>query len=660
MANVSIELLKERLPSFESLSELKPKTPNESAGPCPLCGGDDRFFVHDGRGFCRQCREKGGDIVDWHAWKEGTDLKGLLAKYGLGNGNGQKHTVKPKIVKTYDYTDANNKLMYQVCRLEPKTFRQRRSDGNGGFIWNMQGVTPVLYNLPRVAKADEVVIVEGEKDADNLTALGFTATTNSGGAGKWKDDYSKAFMGKRVVVIPDSDGPGQKHLEQVARSLAGAGIEARVIHLPEGVKDSTDYIQTFSDPTEAAERLAILIDGAEPWEPTEEPETEEPKSTLPSRESLVIKPDEFISAELTPPCIVQNYLFCDVGSIVAPGGTGKTTLMLYEMVHIVLNRPLYGLEICRPGWCLYVTAEDERERLVARLREIMAAMNLNDSERREVMAGVCILDVTGDGKKLIEIRDGNIQLTGLPDEIVTTYKDDPPVMVTFDPTVSFGASEGMVNDNEQGLITAARRIKRGLGCCVRYVAHTGKANARNKSTDQYTSRGGSALPDGGRMTAVMQAWQPNDERKLPAGLVHSPESSITYLARPKLSYAPPNLPLIWIKRTGWAFEHVTEIPVSDDEREKALLDQVERFIHSEVRAGHHHSKKSIGESMAQFNIPRATVRGAIERLIAYGRVVMADLPEGVGKGNWKTYLATAKLAESQKNDGEFVKNEVNS
>lgn len=38
----------------------------ESQGPCPLCGGDDRFHVDvaKGRFYCRQCYPRGGDVID--------------------------------------------------------------------------------------------------------------------------------------------------------------------------------------------------------------------------------------------------------------------------------------------------------------------------------------------------------------------------------------------------------------------------------------------------------------------------------------------------------------------------------------------------------------------------------------------------------------------
>ena len=73
-------------------------------------------------------------------------------------------------------------------------------------------------------------------------------------------------------------------------------------------------------------------------------------------------------------------------------------------------------------------------------------------------------------------------------------------------------------------------------------------------------------------------------------------------------------------------------------------------------AEHYHSKKSLEESMMSFGVTRTEVRGSIEKLIAYGRVVMADLPKGVGRGNWKTYLTTSKLAEFEKTPGELVEN----
>jgi hypothetical protein len=44
-------------------------------------------------------------------------------------------TSKPKgrLVATFGYVDENAQLLYQVLKYDPKNFRQRRPDGNGGW-----------------------------------------------------------------------------------------------------------------------------------------------------------------------------------------------------------------------------------------------------------------------------------------------------------------------------------------------------------------------------------------------------------------------------------------------------------------------------------------------------------------------------------------------
>lgn len=79
-----------------------------------------------------------------------------------------------RIEATYPYRDENGLLLFEVVRYEPKDFRQRRPDGKGGWIWNLDGVRRVLYRLPELLAADPaqwVHVVEGEKDADAVREL---------------------------------------------------------------------------------------------------------------------------------------------------------------------------------------------------------------------------------------------------------------------------------------------------------------------------------------------------------------------------------------------------------------------------------------------------------------------------------------------------------
>ncbi|MBI4331496.1 MAG: hypothetical protein HY673_09470 [Chloroflexi bacterium] len=164
-----------------------------------------------------------------------------LKERGLWNGH--RPATERRIVATYDYLDEQCNLLFQVVRYEPKTFRQRHKNGSGEWTWNMEGVRRVLYHLEMLSGAEELYLVEGEKDADNLLAANVIATTSPGGANAWRDEYAQYLIGKTVIIIPDRDPPGMAYARQVANSLAGKAKEIRVILLPgDGVKDISDWL----------------------------------------------------------------------------------------------------------------------------------------------------------------------------------------------------------------------------------------------------------------------------------------------------------------------------------------------------------------------------------------------------------------------------------
>jgi 5S rRNA maturation endonuclease (ribonuclease M5) len=150
------------------------------------------------------------------------------------------------IAATFDYTDEDGALLFQVVRFEPKGFRQRRPDGRGGWIWNLKGVRRVLYRLPAVraavAAGDTVYVAEGEKDADALARAGVCTTTNPQGAGKWTEAYTDALAGAaRVVVVADRDEPGRAHARKIAEAL-GTRVERVTIVEAIAGKDAADHL----------------------------------------------------------------------------------------------------------------------------------------------------------------------------------------------------------------------------------------------------------------------------------------------------------------------------------------------------------------------------------------------------------------------------------
>ncbi|GAG75088.1 unnamed protein product, partial [marine sediment metagenome] len=130
------------------------------------------------------------------------------------------------IVATYDYVDIEGILIFQVVRMLPKRFLQRRPDILDGWVWDLKGVERMLYRLPEVRQAivdeETIFFVEGEKDVDNLRAAGFKATTSSGGsAGKWLPQYTESLQGARIIIIPDQDEPGIAYGHRIGTTLYG-------------------------------------------------------------------------------------------------------------------------------------------------------------------------------------------------------------------------------------------------------------------------------------------------------------------------------------------------------------------------------------------------------------------------------------------------------
>ena len=166
----------------------------------------------------------------------------------------------------YDYRDEGGELLFQVVRTPTpsgKTFRQRRPDGRDGWIWDVAGVSHVLYRLPELLAADPsetVHVVEGEKDVEALRALGLVASTNPGGALKWRPEYSAALGGRHVVILPDHDDVGRMHAADVARSLVGVAASVRVVDLP-GLAEHGDAFDWLGAGHTVAE-LRALVDAA--------------------------------------------------------------------------------------------------------------------------------------------------------------------------------------------------------------------------------------------------------------------------------------------------------------------------------------------------------------------------------------------------------------
>lgn len=209
--------------------------------------------------------DAGRVLVHCHA---GCETRNVVAAAGLTMSDlapeaARGDPVGQKTVATYDYTDENGALLYQVVRLLPKGFLQRRLDGAGQWSYKTAGIRRVLFGLRELAGGRTVYIAEGEKDVITLRSLGLRATTNANGATTWRDDYAQQLCAagvETVIVLPDNDDAGRKHANVVARSCRSRGLTATIVELP-GLPehgDVTDWINAGH----SADELEALVESA--------------------------------------------------------------------------------------------------------------------------------------------------------------------------------------------------------------------------------------------------------------------------------------------------------------------------------------------------------------------------------------------------------------
>lgn len=72
------------LASAERRVELHREAKGEYSGPCPKCGGNDRFHCTKDWFFCRQCHQKRGDFIEYTSWRDNLSYLETIKKLDSG------------------------------------------------------------------------------------------------------------------------------------------------------------------------------------------------------------------------------------------------------------------------------------------------------------------------------------------------------------------------------------------------------------------------------------------------------------------------------------------------------------------------------------------------------------------------------------------------
>lgn len=263
------------------LSKWSRTSGGEYAGPCPLCGGANRFHAwpyhpKGGRAFCRQCHPdtmnpidlviwlgKAPDFAAAVAWLIGdTRPRLILAAPDPEPAAPQPYRPPPawqRVTARYNYyiftpgqTD-HPILHWQKERREPgpqgkrKTFYARRPRpgldhpphnecpadwyaGRGDIP--LEDLMP--YNWPAALAAPPgvpLLWVDGEKDVGTGRAAGLIAVCGPDGGDSWQEPWGILFYEHPALIIPDGTPEGPAQAERAARLLAAYADSVKIVPL---------------------------------------------------------------------------------------------------------------------------------------------------------------------------------------------------------------------------------------------------------------------------------------------------------------------------------------------------------------------------------------------------------------------------------------------
>lgn len=416
------------------------------------------------------------------------DLFPPSTPYKNGNGLG-------KIVETYDYKAPDGTLLYQSVRFEPKDFRQRRPDDQGGWKWNLQDTERILYRFPELVDAGNrrvVFIVEGEKDVDRLMAAGLLATTNPQGAGKWREEYSDTLAGRKIAILPDNDEPGRKHARHIAQSLQGLAEWIKVVELP-GLPSKGD-VSDWLDAGHTVDELKGLVTASSVY--VDDPDTVEPLDTV-EHDTPPNDPDYVRRFVCMADVVAEpvNWLwegFLARGKFAlweGDPGIGKTYALLAAGASITRGYPLPGMEPMEPANVMLLTVEDDLPDTIKTRLESLGA----DMTRFFAYDDILSFDDTG--------------FAWLGAEIARLQ----PALVIVDPIMGYipGNIDIYKPNQIRRITTPLRMLAKEYDCAMVGIRHLTKGQ---KDRAIYRGSGGMDFVGASRLV-VLVGYDPDDREK---------------------------------------------------------------------------------------------------------------------------------------------------
>jgi hypothetical protein len=186
------------------------------------------------------------EALQWIGTEAGIDVGTFDEKTGSWDaGEGE-------VIDTYPYRTVDGELLFEQVREAPpanlddpsrhKAFYPRVPEEGMG----LHDRPKIPYRLPKwSAKGEDpppyMTYHEGEKDVDNVWALGMPATTTPFGANSFELETAvEHFEGMHVAIFPDNDSEGESHAKDVAEALLGVAESVKIVRLDDRPADGGD------------------------------------------------------------------------------------------------------------------------------------------------------------------------------------------------------------------------------------------------------------------------------------------------------------------------------------------------------------------------------------------------------------------------------------
>lgn len=472
--------------------------------------------------------QKFGDLIDvwkavrnedyWTAVQNIASFLSLAPRQSAADAQKAHKKEQPDIgppVAQYNYTDADGVIQLVV-------YRHEYVDENGkpkkSFkIWNAVSLkweapksNRPLYNLHGIAKAETVILTEGEKAANALIAAGIPATSAMSGAKAPADksDWSP-LAGKKVLIWPDNDAPGLSFAHAAAHAAQKAGASsALILPLPAGKPEGWDAADA------CAEGVDINLFLSQPAEASVQSEqsrafhiTDWCANRFKPGES---KPVEWLVEDVIP-------MNC-AGIFAATGGAGKGMLVLDLSLKVAMPGPTGGMLGIKPlafghpvtasGAAVIFAAEDDWDELHRRLDRLdpdgwreQANVRLFPIPLPSASGPMTLFTTSPEGTKTTPLWDMiNAELAAIPDLR----------LVVFDPLACF-INVSIDGDNNAaqyilGMFSfMAAQLKTSIILCHHTTKDSGSRGGHKITAmaARSTIRGASALVNGGRWAYVL-------------------------------------------------------------------------------------------------------------------------------------------------------------